>query len=166
MSVYALSLPENTYDFVVARFVFQHLREPAKALQSIRRVLKPDGIVCLVDVDDAWLTVYPEPPAFLSFVERAARGQQDRGGDRSVGRKLGAYLHQTGFRKSTLDIMPITSQEIGLQMFLDLTTRFKKEQVLAAEVTEAERKLHEVYTLLDIPEAIGCVGLFYAWGRK
>ena len=59
-NVYALDLAQGEYDFVYARFLFQHLEKPALALENILKVLKPGGILCVADVDDGWLTLYPE----------------------------------------------------------------------------------------------------------
>ena len=164
--VYDLALPDESYDFVYARLLFQHLRDPKKALQSLRRVLKPGGTVCIMDVDNGWLTFYPEPVLFESFMTRAAAGQQQRGGDRHVGRKLGAYLLHSGFHHINVNILSITSQEIGLQTLLDITTRFKREQISEAEADLAERELQDMYALLDIPGALGFIGIFCATGRK
>jgi ubiquinone/menaquinone biosynthesis C-methylase UbiE len=54
-----LDLPTASFDFVYARLLFQHLSDPQLTLSEIQRVLKPGGIVCLVDVDDDWMMFYP-----------------------------------------------------------------------------------------------------------
>jgi ubiquinone/menaquinone biosynthesis C-methylase UbiE len=42
-SIYDTGLPDNKYDFVIARLIFLHLHEPKKAASEIFRILKPGG---------------------------------------------------------------------------------------------------------------------------
>ena len=42
-SVMDTSLPDNSFDFAVARAIFEHLSDPVGAAKEIRRVLKPGG---------------------------------------------------------------------------------------------------------------------------
>ena len=50
-SIYNNSLDGEKYDFVVSRFVFQHLDDPIAASKEIYRVLKYGGIVSVIDSD-------------------------------------------------------------------------------------------------------------------
>ncbi|MEG1870538.1 MAG: class I SAM-dependent methyltransferase, partial [Peptostreptococcaceae bacterium] len=50
-SIYENSIAKETYDFVVSRFVFQHLEDPISASKEIYRVLKYGGIVSVIDSD-------------------------------------------------------------------------------------------------------------------
>ena len=42
-----IDLPEETLDAVFAWMVLEHLIDPRRALETIRGLLKPDGVVCL-----------------------------------------------------------------------------------------------------------------------
>ncbi len=44
-----LSYPDNIFDTVVATFVFCSVPDPAKGLRELRRVVKPDGQVLLLE---------------------------------------------------------------------------------------------------------------------
>src|SRR5579859_6011563 len=56
---------DDTFDFALARFVFQHLAAPDLALLEILRLLKPGGSLAIVDVDDALGgLIGPMGPAF------------------------------------------------------------------------------------------------------
>lgn len=163
--VYNLDLPPDEFDFVYARFLFQHLIEPVKALENIRRTTKPGGRVCISDVDDQWLMVWPDRPSFARFTARAAEGQAANGGDRLVGRKIGDYLHRAGF--SDIRVLPwvATSFDLGLKTFLDITTKFKQEQIGPADKDWAEEQLKDIYSLLEEPFAWGAVAVFVVTGR-
>ncbi|NJN23733.1 MAG: class I SAM-dependent methyltransferase [Acaryochloridaceae cyanobacterium RL_2_7] len=62
-----LAFESQSFDFVYARLLFQHLAQPLQVLAEIKRILKPGGVVCLVDVDHRWASLYPEPILFSEF---------------------------------------------------------------------------------------------------
>jgi len=165
--VYDLSaVAREQFDYVYVRLLFQHMHHPRKALTSIRQTLRPGGILCVVDVDDDWLMLEPEPSSFKSFNLGAARGQIEKGGDRHVGRRLPGYMNDVGFTDVRLDLIPLSSFDIGLKDFLDITTQFKWEQMPEDQQETAREQLDEIYQILDKPFAWGMVGAFVASGRK
>lgn len=165
-NVYDLRLPENTYDFVYARFLFQHLEKPHEALLQIKKVLKPGGILVIVDIDDDWLTVYPSIDTFDSFKQRAARSQAKHGGDRFIGRKLGSLLSHAGYDGANIFVESVTSATIGMKAFLDITTGFKLEQLAEDEKEHGTQEREVIYKLIDDPTAWGLVGVFIGVGTK
>ncbi len=164
--VYALDLGDQRFDFAYARLLFQHLEAPVEVAENVLRVLEPGGMFCVVDVDDEWLTLHPRPSSFKAFTRWAAAGQRQRGGDRNVGRKLGTYLHRAGFTEVHTFVEVLTSHDIGLETFLDITTGFKHEQVSGEYREFARNALEEIYSVLDEPHAWGAVGVFVATGKK
>ncbi|MDQ0191413.1 methyltransferase domain-containing protein [Alicyclobacillus cycloheptanicus] len=131
-NVYQLPAPDAHYDFVVARYVFQHLNRPVQAMKEILRVLKPGGQVCVVDIDDQLTLTYPDHPTGFSRLQEAfCKLQEHRGGDRFVGRKLASYLHEAGFVVLGTVVQPqsqftaATPNDLGLQLTL---TRFREIQ--------------------------------------
>lgn len=55
-SAEALPFGDATFDAVVSTSVFHYIREPQRALQEMRRVLKPGGRLVIVDWCDDYLT--------------------------------------------------------------------------------------------------------------
>ncbi|HBC88784.1 MAG TPA: methyltransferase [Lentisphaeria bacterium] len=161
-----LRLPDNSFDFVHARLLFQHLEHPGKALGNIRRILKPGGKVCITDIDDRWLKLHPEPRPLRKLLEGTYRIQKRAGGDRHVGGKLGGMLYDAGFSSISTGIHLLTSREIGLKGLLDIAIGFRAGLFPSHGKNEADAMIREIYSLLDKPEAGGWCGIFAAAGRK
>lgn len=164
--VYALPFEDESFDFVYARLLFQHLAKAQDALSEIRRVLRPGGMLCVMDIDDDWLFIYPEPDSFRAFTKAAGRGQSSAGGDRNVGRKLGTYLSKAEFADVTVQVISVGSAAIGMKNFLDITTGFKLEQVPAEERAAAAQQRSEIYRAAANPHTFGLVGAFVVMGRR
>lgn len=165
-NVYDLKLATNDFDFAYARFLYQHLEQPELVAPEVYNGLKPGGIFCILDIDDAWLTIYPEPPRFSEFKEAAALGQKANGGDRYVGRKLAYYLKEAGFKNVSTEVHVISMKDLGIKSFLDITTSFKLEQIKQTEGEFSEEDLKNMYDFSATQAVQGLVGVFVATGTK
>ncbi len=159
-NVYDENIIEEQFDWIYARFLFQHLEKPIDALKNILPFLKPGGKIVIADVDDDWLTIYPDSGAFRSFANRAAAGQAKNMGDRNIGRKFKAYLTEAGFADPKTLVQTVTSDDIGMKNFIDLTTGFKIEQIPVEQKEEADKELKEIQKLIQVPSAWAGVGIF------
>jgi ubiquinone/menaquinone biosynthesis C-methylase UbiE len=165
-NAYATSLPDGAFDFVYNRLIYQHLDQPLRALEEARRVTRPGGTVCVMDIDDGWLTIHPQLPAFDTFTAMAAGAQTANGGDRHIARKLPGLMAAAGFHDIALTAICVSSLDIGMAAFLDITTRFKAIQIGTAE---AFAQRDAVMAAVAAAEAEGpvfaMVGAFFAVGR-
>lgn len=98
-SVYEIPFPANSFDAVFSSALFEHLREPRRALGEIRRVLKPGGVVGLRAPDWGGFLVHPAPPHVLASIEYYQALQSSNGGDVRAGRKLAGWLRDGGFER-------------------------------------------------------------------
>lgn len=107
---YQLPFADHSFDFVVSRYVFQHLNDPMSALREIRRVLKPGAFLCIIDIDDQLTITYPDESKAFQTLKRAFTKLQDsRGGDRQIGRKIASYMREAGINVVSTLIQPSTS---------------------------------------------------------
>ena len=164
--VYSPPLQDEQFDFIYARLLFQHLEHPLRALEAIRKLLKPNGVLCVLDIDDSWLTLVPEPKGFAEFTDRVARAQARRGGDRHVGRQLGRLLEQSGYCNVDLHVETMTSRQLGMKAFLDITLGFKRLLLEGGELEAAQETLAAADALLEDPKAWALVGVFLARGCR
>jgi ubiquinone/menaquinone biosynthesis C-methylase UbiE len=162
-----LEFPDCSIDLVFARAVFQHLPQPALALAEIRRVLKPGGTICIMDIDDSWFTLYPEPAAFGQLRQAMNQWQQSQGGDPLVGRKLGTYLQQAGLTDIDVTVEAVSSDVYGLENMLNWLSFGQPYWHLSPEIAAVSKiARQEAFNLLQLPYAWVGMGLFLAKGIK
>lgn len=162
--VYAPPLEPGQFDFIYARLLFQHLEDPLRALQAVRPLLRPGGRLCIMDIDDDWLSLVPEPQGFRAFTEAAARAQAQRGGNRRIGRQLGRLLESAGYGDVALHVETVSSRQLGMRAFLDITLGFKRLLLSGSELEAAAETLAAAEALVDDPQAWALVGVFLASG--
>jgi len=124
-----IPLPDQGMDFSYARLLFQHIPDPMDCLGEMKRVTRPGGIVCVLDVDDGTIFIHPESLEWQGVEKRVASAQARFGGDRHVGRKLLSYMQATGFSQVQVDIVPVTTQMLGPELFFDIVFGFKQQHL-------------------------------------
>lgn len=103
----ALPFPEESFELVTARLLFQHLASPAAAAGELCRVLRPGGFGFVFDVDDGLGASYPPTEGPLAVLEEAyGAWQASYGGDRQVGRKLSSLLAAAGMSVEAVVVVP------------------------------------------------------------
>ena len=113
-----LSLPDNRYDFVIARFVFQHLENPLKAINEIYRVLKPGGKVFIIDVDsDLWGTTFPKNRTINEINNIISKLQGNLKGNREIGSVLTTILKRSRFKNLDIEAVINHSDILGKENF-------------------------------------------------
>jgi SAM-dependent methyltransferase len=96
-SIYNLPFASGQFDAAFAHALFEHLREPIRALSEIKRVLRSSGLVGLRSPDWAGWLVYPRSPLIERGFQLFKETQIANGGNPHVGRTLGGLLRHSGF---------------------------------------------------------------------
>jgi ubiquinone/menaquinone biosynthesis C-methylase UbiE/acyl carrier protein len=141
-SVMDIDLPDESYDFVVSRMVFEHLHDPNLATQEVFRVLKPGGKVVLIDNDfDLHLQTFPLISVLDELYAAYCKAREADGGDPRIGRRLPLILEDAGFVDIALSVASAHSCESGDAAFLaaesvGISSKLVKDGFLGAEMLD------------------------------
>jgi ubiquinone/menaquinone biosynthesis C-methylase UbiE len=93
-----LDFGPETFDSAFLCWILEHVREPARVLSEVRRVLVPGAPVVCNEVLNATFFIAPYSPDTLRYWTAFNEHQLAVGGDPFVGAKLGNLLQSVGFR--------------------------------------------------------------------
>jgi ubiquinone/menaquinone biosynthesis C-methylase UbiE len=164
----SIPLASSSQDFVFCRFVLQHLKKPTDMVREMCRITAPGGIVCAIDVDDGGIILHPEPEGYYEVQAQIEKVKSRVGGNRKVGRRLGSVLSNVDLDAVKINILPVTSNELGVRTLLHLAFGFRKRLLQESGVftREAARFFSELERLPDTPGALVVVPIFLATGHK
>jgi ubiquinone/menaquinone biosynthesis C-methylase UbiE len=95
--LYALEYSDASFDVIHLHQVLQHLDDPVGALVSLRRVLRPDGVLAARDSDYSAFTWAPSDPMLDRWLELYREVTTRNGHDASIGPRLLGLAHEAGF---------------------------------------------------------------------
>lgn len=104
-SVYQMPFPDRSFDVVFSHALFEHLGEPDAALEEIRRVLRPGGLVAISSPDWSGNLMAPRDQEVERAVAVFRAIQQRNGGNPYVGRELGRLLEEARFSRIGMTAM-------------------------------------------------------------
>lgn len=98
----------GTFDFIWIRFVLEYYRSTSfDIVKQISEMLRPNGILCLIDLDHNCLSHYGLSPriekALIAIMEKLEKSADF---DPYAGRKLYAYLYDLGFKDINVKLNP------------------------------------------------------------
>lgn len=93
---------KENFDIIYSRFMFVHLKDARKAVQSMKHFIKKGGAVIIEELDhapDSWLC-YPENQSVNTLMEIYVTLVRKAGGDPFAGRKIYPLLVEEWFDTS------------------------------------------------------------------
>lgn len=166
--VYALPFADASFDAVFCHGVLEHLRRPIDGLRELRRVLRPGGVIGVVDAEHDSRVVWPMAgtlEAAIALMDRLIANDsgwtfpERSGSDTQIGRRLRELLHEAGF--------------VGVRVTIRPHCDGTAEATLAAG--EHEARLLEVPALVEYvvglgwasrPELTEMAEAWRAWGHE
>lgn len=88
----------GTFDLAHARFLLEHVPDPARVVKSMHQALRPGGRIVLEDDDHGILRLWPEPAGLSSLWDAYLKTYRDIGNDPFVGRRLVELMSAAGFQ--------------------------------------------------------------------
>jgi len=102
----ALPLTEDewgTFDVAHARFILEHVTDPAAVVREMVRAVRPGGRIVLEDDDHDVLRFHPAIPEFEEAWRAYMRSYEAVGNDPCIGRKLPALIAGAGAVPRAID---------------------------------------------------------------
>lgn len=145
---YATQLNKESVDIVYSRLLYQHLEEPLKAMAEAKRILKPGGKLCVLDVDDQFQCFYPDLKTFPQLQNLAQKYQKINGGNRHIGRALPHLMSKSGYKNIKYICKSVSTLDIGFDAFFDIVVSFKT-QISGLEGSDLLEQLKKEIQALD-----------------
>jgi len=172
-NVMQMDFPDDTFDVVYARYLFQHLPDPVGAANEIKRVLKPGGKLVIFDVDDDYVIFDPpgsdEMKAIDAQVARKMQARQaEKGGNRLIGRRLLNVLRDAGFENRMFEGVIIHSQVDDIELIVPKFTREQGEGMVKEGFID-ERQLEIMVAEVELfmaSDPVIMISTFMAAGEK
>ena len=95
--IYDLNYKAEEFDHAFVCFVLEHLPDPTKALNSIKRILKTGGTLTVIEGDHGSWYCWPETDLARRTVNCLIKIQARLRGDALIGRRLFPLLTAAGF---------------------------------------------------------------------
>jgi SAM-dependent methyltransferase len=95
--LFDLPFPDAEFDHVFVCFVLERLPDPRQALTALRRVLRPEGTITVIEGDHGSAFFHPASAYARAAIECQVQLQSAAGGNALIGRQLQPLLAQAGY---------------------------------------------------------------------
>ncbi len=173
--IFELPFPAGAFDHLFLCFVLEHLREPVKALKSLKTLLKPGGTVTVIEGDHGSVYFHPDSPYAYKAINCQVQLQANAGGDSNIGRKLYPLLAEAGFESVTVSprmvyvdsSRPQWVDGFTRKTFTTMVEGVRQEALKAGLVSEVDfdRGIHDLYRTTE-PDGTFCYCFFKAFGTS
>jgi len=100
--IFNLPFEDEYFDHIFVCFVLEHLPNPISALNNLKRVLKTNGTIMVIEGDHGSTYFHPDSSLANKAIQCQVILQQENGGDANIGRKLYPILEKAGFKQITV----------------------------------------------------------------
>jgi len=97
--IFNLPFEAETFDHIFVCFVLEHLKDPIKALESLRKVLKKGGSITVIEGDHGSCYFYPETKEAVKTWGCFVECQRGLGCNPMIGREIYPLLKNSGFEE-------------------------------------------------------------------
>jgi len=100
--IFHLPFPPNSFDHVFVCFVLEHLADPSHALLTLKRLLKPNGTITVIEGDHGSAYFHPDNDEARTAIRCLVDLQRAAGGNGLIGRQVYPLLVGAGFSDVTV----------------------------------------------------------------
>lgn len=95
--IFNLPYAPDSFDHIFVCFVLEHLSQPVKALQTLKRLLKQEGTITVIEGDHGSTYFHPHSEAAHRAIRCQVELQRRAGGNAMIGRELYPLLYEAGY---------------------------------------------------------------------
>lgn len=95
------------YDTVICRYVIEHMETPIQTLENLRKALKKNGRLIIVELDGVFINLYSDHTKLNSYLDELKRKMRF---DMNIGKKVPNYLKHIGLSKIEWSVSLIDCQ--------------------------------------------------------
>jgi ubiquinone/menaquinone biosynthesis C-methylase UbiE len=163
-----LPFADNSFDIIYCRFLFQHVTDTTNLLQEIFRVLKPQGSIIAVDVDDRGTIFSPTQPWIKEIYQAAAAIQKELHANRMIGAALPQLFSNQSFEITEFEIMPISNYLVPSATLMELAFGLKRRFLASSPATESlvADLDTQIKAFTEIPGHVAYIPIFYCRAIK
>lgn len=96
--IFDLPFEDASFDHIFVCFVLEHLKDPEGALNGLRRVLRDDGTITVIEGDHGSAYFHPDSEDARQAIGCLVKLQAEAGGDSMIGRRLYPLLVGAGYK--------------------------------------------------------------------
>ncbi|MEN6423141.1 MAG: methyltransferase domain-containing protein [Smithella sp.] len=173
--IFSLPYGLESFDHIFVCFVLEHLSRPVEALQTLKKYLKPDGTITVIEGDHGSAYFYPDSEAAHKAIRCQVELQRRAGGNAMIGRELYPLLVQAGFK--SVHVSPrLVYVDSGKPELVDGFTKKTftamiegvREQAIQSGIIEQEifdQGIRELYRTAEA-DGVFCYTFFKAIGEN
>ncbi|TRO47971.1 methyltransferase domain-containing protein [Candidatus Bathyarchaeota archaeon] len=109
--LFSLPFEDETFDHVFVCFVLEHLLNPRKALESLRRILKTGGSLTVIEGDHGSAYFHPDSVAAKKTIQCLIDLQAKTGGNALIGRQLYPLLSSASYKEVHVSPLMVYADE-------------------------------------------------------
>jgi SAM-dependent methyltransferase len=166
-----LDLPfgAESFDHIFVCFVLEHLVDPLKALVELKKRLKTEGSLTVIEGDHGSCTWYPETPESLKVWDCLVESQFNLGHNPNIGRQLLPLLDMAGLEVADVsprwvyvDYRHPEGLDGGVNRIIVPMVQTARQQSLEQGLTDEETWERGIRDLMRVADEPGGT-FFYTW---
>ncbi|MBH30420.1 MAG: SAM-dependent methyltransferase [Candidatus Marinimicrobia bacterium] len=100
--IFQLPFEDEHFDHIFLSYLLEHIPNPIRALNKLKRVLKKNGNITVIEGDHGSAYFHPDSELANKAIQCQVKLQKKNGGDANIGRKLYPLLEEAKFGKITV----------------------------------------------------------------